>query len=295
MTCATSSISDKKLQANRRNALKSTGPRTTQGKSRSSRNAITHGLFARNLLLPDESSQELHELKMSILKRLNPRDMLELQLVDQIVADCWMGRRARSAEQVLYRTRLVQFQDQQEQRREQELSRLQSQAQECQSHIGTAQIRKYHPELVEEYEQAEEAVKQAEQELDDPLHVPTAAELMMCMFEESDPTLDRLHRYSRRLEYSLNRCLNQLRKLREEWEEQEEMSELVQGICEEEQTAQSQQNDEAEQMCKTKPPQAEEQPGPEDANGGQCSGENESIGGGLVIPSGGVPPNLDTR
>ena len=37
-------ISAKQLEANRRNALHSTGPKTTEGKSRSSRNNLRHGL-----------------------------------------------------------------------------------------------------------------------------------------------------------------------------------------------------------------------------------------------------------
>ena len=38
--------SDRKIEANRRNALRSTGPRTAAGKARSSRNALWHGLAA---------------------------------------------------------------------------------------------------------------------------------------------------------------------------------------------------------------------------------------------------------
>ena len=47
-------ISQARLEANRRNAKKSTGPRTEEGKRRSSLNAITHGMTARIALLPDE-------------------------------------------------------------------------------------------------------------------------------------------------------------------------------------------------------------------------------------------------
>ncbi len=39
-------ISQKQLLANRRNAQKSTGPRTALGKFRSSRNALKHGLYS---------------------------------------------------------------------------------------------------------------------------------------------------------------------------------------------------------------------------------------------------------
>ena len=286
MTCAASSVSDKKLQANRLNALKSTGPRTAEGKQRSSRNAITHGIFARHLLLEDESPEELRELKMSILKRLNPRDMLELQIVDQIVCDCWMSRRARMAEQLLYCTRMVQTQAGEKQRREEQLTRLEDQSRQCQSRISHAQTRKHRPDLVKEYKQAEKAVKQAEQKLENPPRVPLAAELMMHMFEEDDQTLDQLQRYGRRLEYSLNRCLNQLRKLREESKEQEQASELVQEICQQQDRAEHQSIEEEAQGCETKPPQAEEQPGPEDGSGGQgpvaggqCSQEVERSGG----------------
>jgi hypothetical protein len=47
-------VSSRKRAANRANARKSTGPRTPEGKARSSRNAISHGIYCQNLLLPGE-------------------------------------------------------------------------------------------------------------------------------------------------------------------------------------------------------------------------------------------------
>jgi hypothetical protein len=42
-------ISERKILANRKNSLRSTGPRTPRGKSTASRNSIKHGLLAREV------------------------------------------------------------------------------------------------------------------------------------------------------------------------------------------------------------------------------------------------------
>ncbi len=51
---------DTRLQrrASRKNAKRSTGPQTIEGKARSSQNARKHGLFVRDTLLPGEDPQE---------------------------------------------------------------------------------------------------------------------------------------------------------------------------------------------------------------------------------------------
>ncbi|MFI5381076.1 MAG: hypothetical protein ACHRHE_17400, partial [Tepidisphaerales bacterium] len=48
------SASAARTAANRRNALKSTGPRTPEGKAKSALNALKHGLTAQSPLLPTE-------------------------------------------------------------------------------------------------------------------------------------------------------------------------------------------------------------------------------------------------
>jgi hypothetical protein len=89
------------IEANRLNAQSSTGPATDDGKAKSSRNAIKHGFFARDLLLPGESEKEFHELVEGLLVRMAPRDVYEVNIVDQIIADMWKLRRVRSAEHQL--------------------------------------------------------------------------------------------------------------------------------------------------------------------------------------------------
>jgi hypothetical protein len=54
--------SDKKAEANRRNALKSTGPRTPEGKAAVRLNALKHGLLSEEILLPGEDEGALREL-----------------------------------------------------------------------------------------------------------------------------------------------------------------------------------------------------------------------------------------
>ena len=66
----THSVSLKKVEANRRNARKSTGPRTPAGKQTVSRNAMKHGFFSKHLLVPggSESQEEYAELRASICR-----------------------------------------------------------------------------------------------------------------------------------------------------------------------------------------------------------------------------------
>ena len=51
--------SEARTRANRQNALKSTGPRTPEGKERSRRNAFKHGLTGQGVALPEEDQAEI--------------------------------------------------------------------------------------------------------------------------------------------------------------------------------------------------------------------------------------------
>jgi hypothetical protein len=91
-------VSEAKLRANRMNAQKSSGPRTETGKAASSRNAMTHGIFCRDLLVLNENAEDLQSLKQDAVQRMSPRDGVELQLVEQWVGNCWKLKRVESAE-----------------------------------------------------------------------------------------------------------------------------------------------------------------------------------------------------
>src|SRR6476469_3938047 len=90
--------SDKKLEANRRNAEKSTGPRTVRGKRRSSRNAITIGLFTRHVVLGRESRRTFDAILDALIDEHRPQTLTELHLVERIAESMWRLRRLQRSE-----------------------------------------------------------------------------------------------------------------------------------------------------------------------------------------------------
>jgi hypothetical protein len=85
--------SDKQTEANRRNALKSTGPKTPEGKAAIRLNALKHGLLSQEILLPGEDEEALTELGEILTAELQPVGALENLLVARITAAVWRLRR----------------------------------------------------------------------------------------------------------------------------------------------------------------------------------------------------------
>jgi hypothetical protein len=92
------STSEKKLAANRANALQSTGPRSARGKAMASRNATHHGLFSTRLFLDDEDPAEFDALLTDLQQALKPVGAVELALVERIAVNMWRQRRLVHAE-----------------------------------------------------------------------------------------------------------------------------------------------------------------------------------------------------
>jgi hypothetical protein len=85
--------SEKKAQANRQNALKSTGLKTPEGKDAVRLNAMKHGLLCQEVLLPGEDEEALRELSEHLWTELKPVGEMENLLVDRIIASHWRLRR----------------------------------------------------------------------------------------------------------------------------------------------------------------------------------------------------------
>jgi hypothetical protein len=88
----------KQIEANRRNAQKSTGPKTQEGKSKSKFNALKHGMAATVAVLPHEDQVSYDELRQSLIESYQPANGAELMLVDLVAINYWRLLRARRVE-----------------------------------------------------------------------------------------------------------------------------------------------------------------------------------------------------
>ena len=81
------------ILANRRNALKSTGPRTPHGKAAVSQNAVTHGLLSRHDVISSESQADFNLYRQQMLAELAPASPMESMLAERIVSLSWRLKR----------------------------------------------------------------------------------------------------------------------------------------------------------------------------------------------------------
>jgi len=88
----------KQIEANRLNALKSTGPKTPEGKAAVRMNALRHGLRARTVVLPGENSDDFHQLCDDLETEWNPQSTTEQFYVEQMAISQWKLTRIEVAE-----------------------------------------------------------------------------------------------------------------------------------------------------------------------------------------------------
>ncbi|HYL33170.1 MAG TPA: hypothetical protein VEU53_08490 [Stellaceae bacterium] len=86
------------LAANRRNAARSTGPKTNAGKAVAARNALRHGLTAEQVVLFDETAASFAAFHAELRAAYEPADAVEEELVERIVMCAWRLRRGARAE-----------------------------------------------------------------------------------------------------------------------------------------------------------------------------------------------------
>ena len=81
------------ILANRRNAQKSTGPRTGKGKAAVSQNAVKHGLLTRRDVITSESQADFDLYRAQLLDELAPVSPMESMLAERVVTLSWRLKR----------------------------------------------------------------------------------------------------------------------------------------------------------------------------------------------------------
>jgi hypothetical protein len=92
----------RQIDANRRNALKSTGPNTPEGKERSRCNAVRHGLTAETVIGLLEDAEDYKAFEAAITADYDAQSAVERELVLRLASLLWRLRRATTMETGLF-------------------------------------------------------------------------------------------------------------------------------------------------------------------------------------------------
>ena len=92
----------KKIAANRRNARKSTGPKSEEGKFRARQNAFRHGLTAETVITVFEDAEDYARFEEKVTADFDPQTAVEAQLVLRVASLLWRLRRALAIESGLF-------------------------------------------------------------------------------------------------------------------------------------------------------------------------------------------------
>jgi len=88
----------RQVEANRRNALMSTGPQTEAGKKRSRGNAVRHGLTAETVIVGLEDAEDYKAFELSVTADFDAQTAVERELVLRLASLLWRLRRAAAIE-----------------------------------------------------------------------------------------------------------------------------------------------------------------------------------------------------
>src|SRR5438128_3515641 len=99
----------KQVEANRRNARRSTGPNTEEGKLRSRRNAVRHGLTAETVIGQLEDAEDYKAFEAAVIADYDAQSAVERELVLRLASLLWRLRRATKMETGLFEIQVDQL------------------------------------------------------------------------------------------------------------------------------------------------------------------------------------------
>ena len=205
----------KQIEANRRNAQSSTGPKTEAGKAASSANAISHGLTAAgDVLLQDESADAFEELQRDMLADLAPQDALQGMLARRIVQLLWrLDRAARLEAELFLHGALAAKRDKLRAPGPNNAHRA------ALERVYADKDGKCPEALTKSLDEKDKAFEERRREIlavDMEILLGASSAMVLVEREESSRAFDRLMRYEAMLQRSLNRTLAEFRSLKRE-------------------------------------------------------------------------------
>ena len=99
--------SQRKTQSARTNGAKSHGPKTKAGLEKSSKNALTHGLYSATTVLASESREQYQALLDAYIQQFQPDGPVESHLIEEMVAAKWRQRRLWAIETDLLEDEII--------------------------------------------------------------------------------------------------------------------------------------------------------------------------------------------
>jgi hypothetical protein len=106
----------RQMEANRRNALKSTGPKSEEGKQASRCNALRHGLTAETVIGSLEDAEDYKAFEAAITADYDAQSAVERELVLRLASILWRLRRATTMETGLFEIQADHIHDYRENR-----------------------------------------------------------------------------------------------------------------------------------------------------------------------------------
>src|SRR5450755_1589922 len=110
----------RQIEANRRNALRSTGPKSQNGKRQSRRNALRRGLTAETVIEGLEDTEDYTAFEAAIISDYDAETAVERELVLRLASLLWRMRRATSIETDLLTIQAEILRDRRQQTRSQD-------------------------------------------------------------------------------------------------------------------------------------------------------------------------------
>jgi hypothetical protein len=101
----------RQIEANRRNAFKSTGPKTEAGKQQSRRNAVRHGLIAETVIRTLEDAEDYKAFEAAVITDYDAQSAVERELVLRLASILWRLRRATTMETGLFEIQAERLRD----------------------------------------------------------------------------------------------------------------------------------------------------------------------------------------